>query len=140
MNVEPVRKILPYTTFALVIALIYVGYTFYNRKTEDKRVEEQAQASKVERDRDSVSRMGGTALKISGFYANPGAVKKGEAAKLCYGVVNAKSVELEPSVEHVWPSLSRCFDVRPSKSTHYTLTAKDEEGHTVTQTAEIAVQ
>ncbi|MEI9975041.1 MAG: hypothetical protein WDO73_25125 [Ignavibacteriota bacterium] len=39
---------------------------------------------------------GGTAVKITQFYARDGAVTQGSSAVICYGVVNAKSVKIDP--------------------------------------------
>ena len=66
-------------------------------------------------------------------------VSPGGKTPLCYGVVNADSVRLEPPVEKVWPSLSRCFDVSPSGTTRYTLTAEGADHKTVSESIEIAV-
>ena len=67
--------------------------------------------------------MGGKTLDIQAFYANPGAVHRGESVKLFVSVVaNAKTVKLEPQPNPVWPSYSRCVDVKPTKTTTYTLT------------------
>jgi hypothetical protein len=87
-----------------------------------------------------VADMGGRELGIQSFYGSPGVVKRGETAQLCYGVANAKTVTLEPQSEPVWPSYSRCVDVKPTKTTTYTLTAQDANGHSVTQSLEIKVK
>lgn len=76
--------------------------------------------------------------KITQFYAEP-VVAKGETAKLCYGVENAKTVTLEPPVEKVWPSIARCIPVDPSKADLYKLTATGEDGNFVSQTLRIKV-
>ncbi len=57
------------------------------------------------------------------FYAYPANPPAGEKVSLCYGVENATEVRLEPAVERVWPSFSRCFEI-PSKAETYTLTAE----------------
>ena len=59
---------------------------------------------------------------------------------LCYGVVNANEVRLDPPVEKVWPSLSRCFDVAPTKTTHYTLSAEGADHKVVTESLDVVVQ
>jgi hypothetical protein len=74
------------------------------------------------------------------FYANPGAIRRGESAQLCYGVANAKAVKLEPQSNPVWPSLSRCVEVAPAKTTIYTLTIEDAAGNTKSQTLEVKVR
>ncbi len=140
MTVDPIRKILPYTSILVVIATLYVAYTFYSRKTEADRLEQQSVEKKAEQDRDSVARMGGASLKITNFYSNPGAISRGQSAQLCYGVVNAKSLTLAPPVEDVWPSLSRCFAVTPKATTNYVLTAHDDQGGSSTKMVTLTVQ
>ena len=43
---------------------------------------------------------------------------------LCYGTENATTVRLEPPVDRVWPSPSRCIEIFPKKAVTYTLTAE----------------
>ena len=47
---------------------------------------------------------------------------------MCYGVANAKTVSIDPPVEGVWPSVARCLNVSPRRTTVYTLTASDGAG------------
>jgi hypothetical protein len=42
-------------------------------------------------------------------------------------------------VEKVWPALSRCFDVAPTSTTKYTLTAEGSDGRTVSQSVTVDV-
>ncbi len=63
-----------------------------------------------------------SSVRITMFYATAAHPAKGEKESLCYGVENADSVRLEPAVDKVWPTMSRCFDV-PTRSATYTLTA-----------------
>jgi hypothetical protein len=81
----------------------------------------------------------GDQVKIVQFYASTGTIARGGKALLCYGVLNAKMVRLDPPVEKVWPSMSRCFDVRPDGTTHYTLTAEGAD-HKVSESLDITVQ
>jgi len=140
VNVAPLRKILPYTSILVAIAVLYTGYTFYFRKTASDQAAQRILVQNAESARENVDRGGGTALKITGFYVSPQAVRKGGTAKLCYGVVNATSISLDPPADRVWPSLSRCFDVRPVTTTTYTLTAQDAHGAKVTQSVDLAIQ
>jgi len=64
------------------------------------------------------------AAKITSFYASPPAIHKGEEALLCYGVEDAKWVKLDPPLEKLTPSFTRCFTVKPEKTTHYTLSVE----------------
>lgn len=62
-------------------------------------------------------------VRITQFYASPTNPSKGEKTLVCYGVENATEVRIDPPVDRVWPSLSRCLEVTPSKTVTYTLTA-----------------
>ena len=128
-----------YTSSLLVIALLYVGYTFYSRRQENRAIEQKAAAQKLEEDRKTVEMLGGKELDIQQLYATP-AIRRGEKAQLCYGVANAKTVKLEPPAGPMWPSYARCIDVSPTKSTTYTLTAEDGAGHSKSQSVDIKVR
>jgi hypothetical protein len=43
-------------------------------------------------------------------------------------------------VEKVWPSLSRCFNVAPTKTTRYTLSAEGGDHKVVTESLDVVVQ
>jgi hypothetical protein len=125
------RRALPYTSAALLVAMIYAGWTMYSRWAENRRADEEAAAKKREFDQLTLN-MIGPDLKILTFYAN--------RTLICYGVANAKSVRIEPFVESITPSLSRCIKASPTKTTEYTLTADDAAGHTVSRTIVVKVQ
>ena len=141
---SPLKNPLVYSSAVVLIVLLYVGYIFISRSQENRGLEkaaaEKQAAAQLAQDRTTVADMGGKELAIQSFYGSPGVVKRGETAQLCYGVANAKTVTLEPQSEPVWPSYSRCVDVKPTKTTTYTLTAQDANGHSVTQTLEIKVK
>lgn len=61
------------------------------------------------------------AARILNFYASPATMEKGGDVLLCYGVEGASWVKIEPAVEELKPSLSRCFQVKPEATTVYTL-------------------
>ena len=63
-------------------------------------------------------------VRILQFYAAPGVVAAGETVSICYGVEGADTVRLDPAVEDVKPSLSRCVSVKPTADTEYTLIAE----------------
>jgi hypothetical protein len=133
-----------YTSIAIGIALLYVGWVFFYRWSENRDLEQRAAQEKAEKqhqeDRATVEQMGGKELAIQNFYAAPGVIRQGESAKLCYGVANAKKVRLEPQSNPVWPSFARCVDVSPTVTTTYTLTIEDTAGNTKTQTLEVKVE
>ena len=135
-----IRKILPYTTALAVIAVLYVVWVFTSRWVENRRVERESAARQAAADKPDPAVTGGGALKILNFYAPKGVIARGEEARLCYGVANAKTVRLDPPVERVWPSIARCFAVSPKRETRYTLTAEDEHGHTESQSIVLHVK
>lgn len=73
------------------------------------------------------------------FYAYPGAVAEGDTTSICYGVMNAVSVKLDPPTADVGVTLNRCFEVTPEQTTHYTLTAADAQGHAVSRSFDLYV-
>jgi hypothetical protein len=133
-----------YTSIAVGIALLYLVLVLLSRWVENRNLEQHAAREKAEKqreeDRATVEQMGGKDLSILNFYAAPGAIHRGESAKLCYGVSNAKKVRLEPQSSPVWPSFSRCVDVSPTATTTYTLTIEDAAGNSKSQTLEVKVK
>ena len=132
-----------YTSIALIVVAVVVGWILFSRWSDNRQIERQAAQQKQEKQRESdrtaLDQMGGKTLDIQAFYANPGAVHRGETVQLCYGVANAKNVKLEPQPNPVWPSYSRCVDVKPTKTTTYTLTIDDGAGNTKTESIEVRV-
>jgi hypothetical protein len=124
------RKILPFTSIAVLIALMYVGYIFYSRRSEQKQAEQQASERQAADNRKTIEAYGGEELKILNFYATAGPLHRGEAAQLCYSVSNAQSVKIEPDVHEVPVSYSNCAKIAPKRDTVYTLTATDKKGAT----------
>jgi hypothetical protein len=127
---------------ALLIVLCYVGWIFYSRWHENHAINEEVTAEKKEKDqRDAaatVESLGGSEFKIISFYASPGLIHRGDEVTMCYGVSNAKSVSVDPPVGEVWPSVSRCMQIAPKKTTKYTFTADDGKGST--KTAELTIE
>jgi len=117
----------------VAISLLYMGWVFWQRHS----TETQAKPARVEGD--PLAKYGKT-LKIVQFYTSQGEIAAGQKALLCYGVVNATAVRLDPPVESVWPSVSRCFEVKPAKTTRYTLTAEDADRKTAVESVEIVVR
>jgi len=103
-------------------------------------MEAEAQQKRAKQDREILEKTGGDELKVLMFYANPPAVSRGERGLLCYGVSNASEVKIEPPVDGVSPSLSRCVEVRPTKNTDFTLKARDGKGREVAQTVTVQVR
>jgi hypothetical protein len=133
-----------YTSAAIVIVVLVVGWILVSRWLENRGIEKRASEERTqkqqEQDRVTLEQLGGKELAIQNFYALPGEIRRGGTVQLCYGVANAKTVKLEPQSNPVWPSYSRCVDVAPRKTTTYTLTIADAAGNTKTQTLEVKVR
>jgi hypothetical protein len=112
---------------------MYVGWMLFARHQENRAYDQraaQAQAKKQrEADQAAIEQLGGSDLSIQMLYATP-RIHRGETAQICFGVANAKSVTLEPQTNPVRPSHSLCIDVKPAKTTTYTLTAMGADGKT----------
>ena len=135
-----VRALLPWTTAALVLALLWTGWVFLSRHEQARDVAREAEQRQAQSDRELLNRLGGDKLTILTFYASAGAIHTGTHVSLCYGVSNALSVVIEPDLGAWKPALSRCIDVAPRHTTAYKLTAKSAKGETVTANTTIRVE
>jgi hypothetical protein len=115
----------------VLLSVLYAGWVFWQRRSAVP-----AQEPRVERDPLAAY---GNSVKILQFYTAAPKIAPGAKALLCYSVINATAVRLDPPVEKVWPAMSRCFDVTPARNTLYTLTAEGAEHRTVSESIEIAV-
>ena len=133
-----------YTSAALVVVVFVVGWILFSRWWENRAMENRAKEERTqkqqEQDRMTLEQLGGKELAIQNFYSTRGLVRRGETVQICYGVANAKTVTLEPQSNPVWPSYSRCVDVKPTKTTTYTLNIADASGNAKTQTLEVQVR
>ncbi len=79
-------------------------------------------------------------VRIIQFYASVGMLFAGQKALLCYGVENARSVRISPTISGVYPSANHCLEIGPEKTTHYTLLAEGYDGRVAIQSFTLAVQ
>ncbi len=135
-----VRMLLVVGLVPVLMALAYAGWTLYSRSLENQRLEQIDKAKQAENNRRFLELYGSDSLKILNFYASPGQIRRGSKALLCYGVLNAKSVELDPPVEAVHPAVSFCFNVAPAKTITYTLSAEGRNGGRATRPVTITVK
>lgn len=136
-----IRKMLPYTTVAVVVAALYVGWTFFSRWQETREARRRAAEQQVAEARKTIEAYGNGRVKIMNFTISPAILPKGQTAQICYSVSNAKAVRIEPKPnDGVWPSLARCVEASPSKETTYTITATDTDGHTEQKSLTLQVQ
>ena len=104
------RKLLPYTTAALVAVALYTGWTLWSRHQANQDAIQAQKEKEAQQDEAVLHQLGDGSLKVLSFYASPAAVRAGERALVCYGVSNAKEVKIEPPLGDVVPSLSRCLE------------------------------
>jgi hypothetical protein len=128
-----VKKLVQIMWIPVLVTALYVGWVLWQRHTSLTPVAHKPA------EEDPLARYRGQ-VQIVQFYSANGAILRGGKTELCYGVVNAKEVRLDPPVEKVWPSISRCFDVAPAKTTHYTLTAESANHKVVTASLDVTVQ
>jgi len=132
-----------YTSLAVLVVAIYVVWILLSRHIANRAYEERIHGQQEEKQRQSdqaaIEQLGGSELAIQMLYATP-EIRRGDAAQVCFGVANAKSVTLEPQNNPVWPSHSLCVDVKPNKTTTYTLTAVGGDGRTVSKQVRVAVK
>src|SRR5262249_29962756 len=83
---------------------------------------------------------GGNAVKILQFYARDGSVIEGDHSVICYGVLNAKSVRMEPPVQGVAAAVNKCVEIAPVRDTRYTLIAEGYDGRTVSESFVLGVK
>lgn len=67
-------------------------------------------------------------LRILMFYQTDPAVPLGRPMTVCYGVVNAISLKLDPPLAQVAPSINDCFAVTAGRAQLLTLTATGKDG------------
>jgi hypothetical protein len=133
------RRLLPYLTAAIVIAVAYDGWIFYSRWSAARQSQKAAEHEQVEETRRTLEMLGGDRLKILDFYAAPRTIHPGERSTICYGVNAADRVRIDPPVEEIRPAISRCIQVAPAQTTDYKLSAQDRAGHTATASLTIKV-
>jgi hypothetical protein len=124
---------LPWVSIILVAAVIYDGSIFYSRWRRNQESDRVRAEKERERAGKTLEILGGSELHILNFYASPAGIRPGGHALICYGVMGAKKVRIEPPVDELWPALSHCLQVTPRKNTEYKLIAEDAAGHSVSQ-------
>jgi hypothetical protein len=124
----------------VAIAVLYTAFVMLYRWRDSRAIESAARSREAAEDKAIVDKYGSGDLKLLTFYANPPQVSRGGKALLCYGVANAQSVRIEPGVEEIQPSLSRCVEVRPTQTTEYKLVAQDGSGRAEEQSVVVNVR
>ncbi len=134
------RKKLIFACVTVSAASLYLSWVYYSRWRDNQALIRRLEAPGEARSRAFVEAYGEGNIKILSFYAAPSIIRLGETAQLCYGVANADSVHIQPQPQaDIWPSLSRCITVSPSKDTAYRLIAQDNRGNEKAAALTIAV-
>lgn len=122
--------VLPYTSVMLVLALLYVAWTFYSRHERAQASQEAIEKKQQDQEQKEANLIFGSGeVKFLTFSASSGHLKRGDTAKLCYGVVNATTLKIEPAVgEEVKPTSRHCVDISPKATTTYTITGVNAKG------------
>ena len=118
------------------LSAVYVGYTFVSRRGFDAGFVRPASRTANPLPSEYSDPTG---VHIVHFYAGAPALTEGESTVLCYGVVNAASVRLEPPLEALVPSFNRCIHIAPEETTRYTLYASGRDGQTISAVFELPV-
>jgi hypothetical protein len=134
------RRLVRWTWVGVAIVAVWTAAVFAMRWQANHQWEKQTRQRQAETDRSIVERYGDGELKLLTFYANPPVVRAGGKTLLCYGVANAQSVRIEPPVEELNPSISRCVEVRPARNTEYKLMATGRTGEHVSASAKVEVR
>lgn len=122
--------LLPYTTIALIIAVLYVAWVFYSRYESNKQLASRLAAEQESKRKAVVGAVFGSGeIRFTAFDVADSVLRRGKSTQLCYGVENAKTVTIEPSVAKLKPTYHSCFDIAPKTTTTYTITAYDGGGH-----------
>ena len=135
-----VATLLPYTTVVMILAALYVAWTFYSRRESARKEQETIAAKQQEAEKRNADLIFGSGeVKFTTFSADNGVLKRGETTRLCYGVVNATTLKIEPPVgEPVKPTSRHCVEIAPKQTTTYTITGSNAKGGA--KTASLTVQ
>ena len=141
-NKSGLAAILPYTTIAMIIAALYVAWTFYSRHESARKAQAEIETKRQEAEKRNAELIFGSGeIKFNIFSADHGVLRRGESTQLCYGVVNATALKIEPPVsEPVKPTNRHCVDITPQKTTTYTITASNDKGDTKTVSLTVQVR
>jgi hypothetical protein len=117
----------------------YVGWVFLTRAMGTSQWASRGAPATSKENAEFGRIYGGSDVEILQFYARDANVVEGGKSVICYGVLNATSVRLEPPLGNVSPSLNRCLEVAAERETRYTLTAEGGDGRSVSESFVLGV-
>src|SRR4051795_7954110 len=118
---------------ATALAMAYIGWVFVSRAVGTTRWQSRHTPAPSKEAAEFDRIYGGSEAKILQFYERDANIVEGGKSVICYGVLNAKAVRLDPSGDAVSPALNRCVEVGAERQTRYTLTAEGADGRTVSE-------
>ena len=133
------RWIQPFLWVASALAVAYAAWVFTGRLVERKHFQERVTA-KPGSNPDFDRYYAGKEVRILQLYAREGMVTSGKSTLLCYGVLNATAVQMDPALSGIYPAVNRCLEIAPTRTTTYTLRAEGPTGSPVTQSVTVKVQ
>ncbi len=138
--VRIIRKLLPFTSAAVIIAALYLVWVFYSRWEAGRDAEQAQRDTRVQDAQKVLEAYGGNKVTVLSLSAVQGVIHRGDSTQICYGVSNATTVSMSPPVGELWPSMYRCVDISPKADTTYILTASDGQGHSDSKAIQIKVE
>jgi hypothetical protein len=135
------ESILPYTTVAIILVALYVAWVFYSRHERTMRAQAEIDAAREDARKRVVNQIYGSGeIKFTTFGVDSGVLHRGESTQLCYGLVNAASVKIDPPLPDVKVSYHHCIEIAPKATTTYTITAQNTKGDTKSESITVQVK
>src|ERR1700732_2555562 len=95
---EGLRNYVPHISAAIAFSLLFLAWVFLAHSPKAQPVQDAAHSITAQRNAQTLAFYGNGQLKVLEFYANPTETRAGSRALVCYGVSNAASVTIEPSL------------------------------------------
>src|SRR4029077_18400420 len=80
MAFAQIRRLLPFLSVGIFIALVVDGWIFYSRWARDREAERVRVEKETQQARRTLDLMGGTDLKILNWYGSPPTIRRGAEA------------------------------------------------------------
>ncbi len=136
------ESILPYTSVAVILATLYVAYTLYSRHESNRKAQEAIAAQQEDARKRQVEQIYGSGeVRFTTFGADEAVVPRGQSTELCYGVLNATSVKIDPPLSEPGKvTAHHCVEISPKQTTTYTITASNGKGDTKSESVTVQVK
>ena len=135
-----IRRLQAFLWVASAVAVAYTGWVFTGRIVDHERLEERSLRKKPPTSEEFERIYGGDDLRILQFYARDGEIRPGQETLLCYGVLHATKLRIEPRVEGMRPSVNRCLTIAPEQTTTSMLHAEGAKAAKATASVTVVVK